>query len=242
MEQFVRGSKAPLALQLFVTFATTVGGTTVPALAESPRPGYTVAVRGEVSLGRLNRDGEPADLAPVLYEPDRWLARPVEARDVLRVDGQRNVLCLVFDADPVLGEQTPHLTGAEVAVPVVVIVREPGLANTWIIAVALTRVAGRRATKEVHFVVACDVLGRVDVAPRFQGDAALLGAEAQLVLIVERRVQERDCAKWRIAGARSVFVTLTPRAFHRDVRAGHRIWMVSNQDGGPLVGTGTSAA
>ena len=36
MEQFVMGSKAAVPLQLFVTFATTVGGTTVPALADVP--------------------------------------------------------------------------------------------------------------------------------------------------------------------------------------------------------------
>ena len=34
-----------------------------------------------------------------------FLARPVEASDVLRVDGQRNVLGAVQDADPVLDEQ-----------------------------------------------------------------------------------------------------------------------------------------
>ena len=67
-------------------------------------------------------------LAPVLHVPDRRLAFPVEARDVLCVDGQRDVFRAVQDADAVLDDQAPHLAGAEMAMEVVIIVGEVGLA------------------------------------------------------------------------------------------------------------------
>ena len=69
-------------------------------------------------------------------------------------------------------------------VPVVIIVGEVGLAKTRRIAVALTRVGGRGSAEEVHFEVALDVPGRVDVARSFQSNAALLGIKAQLTLVV----------------------------------------------------------
>ena len=190
----------------------------------------------------FNRHTEPGDLAPVLHIADCRLPRPVEAGDVLCVDGQRNIFSAVQDADPVLGQQAPHLTGAEVAVPVVVIVGEVGLANARRIAVALARVRRNRGAQEVHFVVALDVTGRVDVARRLQRDAALLGAEAQLVLAIERRVLQRDGAE---AGS------LAPEDISLRSRNAPSIamnepaidtWMLSNHEGGPLVGIGISAA
>src|SRR5262249_28094348 len=88
-----------------------------PGRTDGRATGDAVTVRCEIGCRRFNRHAKPADLTPVFYKPNRRLTCPVEARDVLRVDGQRRVFRSVQDADPVLGQQAPHLTGAKVIVP-----------------------------------------------------------------------------------------------------------------------------
>ena len=144
-EHEVMPSNKPAALQVLVALTDNPGGTVKPVFGvPAPRRPFEAKAVCE----DLNRHTEPGDLVPVFHEPDRRLARPVEAHDVLRVDGQRRVLGAVEHADAVLGQQAPFLTGAHVEVVVVVVVGEIGLAHTRRIAVALPRIRGLAAPRK----------------------------------------------------------------------------------------------
>ena len=153
LEQIVVLFSRPLALQLLPGFTTSPGGTVNPVFGERDasgyRPGVPIAGAPATPLPFDAKAvcGDATDTPNQAILPQSCTNRISGCRAQLKpatycasmVSGMFSVP--VQHADPVLGEQAPHLTGAEVAVPVVVIVGEVGLANTRIIAVALTRVA-----------------------------------------------------------------------------------------------------
>ena len=66
---------------------------------------------------------------------------------------------------------------------IVVVVTSKGLANARYEAVALTVIGVDRRAEEVHLVVGFEALCRADVSPGSQGDAALLRAHTELILV-----------------------------------------------------------
>ena len=80
------------------------------------------------------------------------LARPVEARDVLRVDRVGHVLLVRRDADPVQRGKAPALACQGVEADVVVVVAGVEQAQAKVVAVALVAVGRRRSSQEVRRV------------------------------------------------------------------------------------------
>src|ERR1700722_319538 len=123
----------------------------------------------------LYRQAERGNVIPFLDEADLRVAQPIEADNVLCVDGLHYVFAIRQHTDPVLGQEAPGLTGNYVEVINVVVVFTERLAYARSKAVALAVVGVGRGTEKVHFVIALQVLSRINIAPspsRQSGSAA----------------------------------------------------------------------
>ena len=152
-----------------------------------------IAADGISRLRTLQRRGQPIfPVSEILGDAELRLPGPGEAGHVLLVDGERQVFLARRHADFEHGGQTPGLTGEHMHAKGVVVIRTVGLAKTRIVAVALVAVGGAGRTLQIQLRITSDVLVRVDVAVHQDGETALPGALAELALMIERRVRQRD--------------------------------------------------
>ena len=162
--------------------------------------GHVLGGDVEDGLRLLKRDAGPDLAIEVLHEAELPLPGPVEAHDVLRVDGERDVLLARCHADPVQREEGPGLTGKHVKAPIGTVERRIGLAETQGVAVALVAVRADAGREEVGLEVAGDAHDGRGRALDQEGQAALPGGAAELGLVIERRLLIGD----RVVGAADV--------------------------------------
>src|SRR5262249_56613171 len=133
-------------------------------------------------LRTFDREAGPDAAAEILHVAGLGNAQPVEAGDVLRVDGERDLLAAWNDAARVGGEKAPGLAGEEVAARRVVVDGAVEVAHAQQEAVAFARVRDVAGAQKVRLGVSRKMRVLVDVAGDEAGDAALPRAAAALVL------------------------------------------------------------